>query len=505
MAADVKAAEFAAKLRDHPFVKNATTAASLLKRAPGTVTVDELRGLLNWTAANSAVLDMTGMTVTITDQVTLQDHPGIKGGTFIINSSSQRAGLLIRTTDNRTEARKTFILGSTFLVHAQHSSQAAVIYAVDGRHVVIDECKILGVKVGRAIYVRGTTSNPAAFTPKTIDPQILNTAEVAFDALVGDQPLPASGCCNVHVLRTQIYMNTQDGEAITFESTRVFAPQSSAREAWRVRNATATVTAPVSHCIVAECDITGGHYGVAAYGARLIWVGGCRLYRQVRGTSAQDTTQSFLTHGCDIFDPKSTAHHNAYGADQCRYAGTVVDTGRSNGEGLLQAYVGCGVVHFVHCNVLSHSETKALYMVYAGVGADVTVRDSYFMERQPHSITRGICVVETDWIDSTKAEQSRAFGGTNGELDKFLNKAIPTKLRVVDSQVLPLQPGMFAVIRPTSSKYGVARCELEYPRDYRSRLRVYSEAKTDIRVGVNFKLSGKLSYTNYSGYPLLPV
>lgn len=505
MATDVKAAEFAAKLRDHPFVKNAMSAAELLKRPPGTMTLDELRGLLNWTAANSAVLDMTGMTVTISSQVTLQDHPGIKGGTFLVNSSSERAGLLIRVTANRAEDRKTFILGSTFLVHAQHSSQAAVIYAVDGRHVVIDECKILGVKVGRAIYVRGTTSNPAAFTPKTIDPQMLNTAEIAFDALIGDQPLPASGCCNVHVLRTQIYMNTQDGEAITFESTRVFAPQGNARDAWRARNATATVTAPVSHCIVAECDITGGHYGVAAYGARLIWVGGCRLYRQVRGTSAQDTTQSFLTNGCDVFDPKSTAHHNAYGADQCRYAGSNVDTGRSNGEGLLQAYVGCGAIHFTHCDVLSHSETKALYMVYAGVGADVTVESCRLTERKPYSITRGLCVVETDWIDSTQAEQSRAFGGTKGELDKFLNKAIPTKMTVLNSQALPPQSGMFAIIRPTSPKYGAAPCELQYPRDYRSRLKVYSEAKTDIRVSVNFKLSGKPSYSPYSGYALLPV
>lgn len=505
MAADVKAAEFAAKLRDHPFVTNAMSAASLLKRTPGTMTIEEFRGLLNWTAANSAVLDMTGMTVTISSQVTLQDHPGIKGGTFLVNSSSERAGLLIRVTANRAEGQKTFILGSTFLVHAQHSSQAAIIYAVDGRHVVIDECKILGVKVGRAIYVRGTTSNPAAFTPKTIDPQMLNTAEIAFGALIDDQPLPASGCCNVHVLRTQIYMNTQDGEAITFESARVFAPQADARTAWRVRNATATVTAPVSHCVVAECDITGGHYGVAAYGARLIWVGGCRLYRQVRGTSAQDTTQSFLTHGCDVFDPKSTAHHNAYGADQCRYAGSNVDTGRSNGEGLLQAYVGCGVIHFTHCDVLSHSETKALYMVYAGVGADVTVSSCRLTERKPYSITRGLCVVETDWIDSTQAEQSRAFGGTKGELDKFLNTALPTKMSVINSQVLPPQPGMFAIIRPTSPKYGAAPCALQYPRDYRSRLKVYSATKTDIQVSVNFKISDKPSYSPYSGYTLLPV
>lgn len=506
MTADVKVAEFAAQLRDHPFVKNAKLATALLGRAPGgTVTVAELRTLLNQTAASSSILDMTGLTATIDDQVTLQDHPGIQGGTFLVGSSSQRAGLLIRTTANRAESQKTFILGSTFLVHTQHSSQAAVIYAVDGRHVVIDECKILGVKVGRAIYVRGTTSNPAVFTPKTIDPQTLNTATIAFAALIGDQPLPTSGCCNVHVLRTQVHMNTQDSEAITFESTRVFAPQSSARDAWRARNATATVTAPVSHCIVAECDITGGHYGVASYGARLIWVGGCRFYRQVRGTSAQDTTQSFLTHGCDIFDPKSTAHHNAYGADQCRYAGTTVDTGRSNGEGLLQAYVGCGVIRFSHCSVVTHSETKSLYAVYAGVGADVTFVSGTILEKTPGSITRGLCVVESDWIDTTKSPQSRAYGGTGGELDKFLNRSIPTKLRVVDSTLDPALNGMYAVVRPTSPKYGAARCEIEYPREHRSHLKVYSGTKTDIRVAVNFKLSGKPSYTPYSGYSLLPV
>ena len=63
MAADVKAAEFAAQLRNHQFVQNAKSAASLLGRAPGgTVTIAELRNLLNQTAATSSVLDMTGMT-----------------------------------------------------------------------------------------------------------------------------------------------------------------------------------------------------------------------------------------------------------------------------------------------------------------------------------------------------------------------------------------------------------------------------------------------------------
>jgi len=127
---------------------------------------------------------------------------------------------------------------------------------------------------------------------------------------------------------------------------------------------------------VAECDISGGHYGVAAYGAARIWVGGCRLYRQVRCTSAQDTTTGFLTYGCDTIDPKSTMHHNAYGAVNCRYAFTHGDTGRSNGEGLLQAYVRCPGTQFLDCTVNAHSQTSSLYAIYSG-GASACVVPSH--------------------------------------------------------------------------------------------------------------------------------
>lgn len=482
MTADVKAAEFAAQLRDHSFVKNAKSAATLLGRAPGsTMTIAELRTLLNQTAASASVLDMTGMTVTIDDQLTLQDHPGIMGGTFVVGSSTQRAGLLIRTTANRAESQVTFILGSTFLVHAQHSSQAAVIYALDGRHVLIDECKILGVKVGRAIYVRGTTANAAAFSPRYLNPVGNTTAALALNALKGVQALPASGCGAVHVLRTQIHMNSQDGEAITFEATRSFAPQSNARDAWRARNATAAVTAPVSHCIVAECDISGGHYGVAAYGARLIWVGGCRFYRQVRGTSAQDTTLMLHTYGCDVIDPKSTGHHNAYGAAMCIYLNSEVDTGRSNGEGLLQAYVGCGLTIFRDCKIKAHSETKSLYAVYSGVGSSVSALNGSVTGVYPDQFTRGVAVAESDWIDTTKSPQSRTFGGTGGELDKFLNAAKNTSLAFTMTGV-PRVKGSYAIIRPTSPKYSGARVAMEISSNDYYNLQVYSDSKNGISI-----------------------
>nr|DAV82705.1 MAG TPA: hypothetical protein [Caudoviricetes sp.] len=457
MAADVKAAEFAAQLRNHSFVQNAKSAATLLGRAPGsTLTIAELRTLLSQTAASASVLDMTGMTVTIDDQVTLQDHPGILGGTFIVSSSTQRAGLLLRNNARRDESQMTFILGATFLVHAQHSSQAAVIYALDGRHVLIDECKILGVKLGRAIYVRGTTAI-ARSSPSTYPVTTMNTAAIAYTTLKKPAFLEA-GCCDVHVLRTQIHMNSQDGEAITFEAGRSFAPQSSAREAWLARNATAIITAPVSICIVAECDISGGHYGVAAYGADRIWVGGCRLYRQVRCTSAQDTTAGFLTYGCDTIDPRSTMHHNAYGAVNCGYAFTQGDTGRSKGEGLLQAYVRCPGIQFMNCTVNAHSQTAALYAIYSGPASNVVAGKLTVHGEYKKQFTRGLAVVEADWIDNSKSPQSRTYGGTNGELNNFLRSDAAASLSVRDIVVdhdpnagYPI--GAFAVINPTPTVY----------------------------------------------------
>lgn len=484
MAADVKAAEFAAQLRNHQFVQNAKSAATLLGRAPGsTVTIAELRNLLNQTAATSSVLDMTGMTVTIDDQVTLQDHPGILGGTFVVSSSTQRAGLLLRNDAKRAEDKMTFILGATFLIHNQHSSQAAVIYAVDGRHVLIDECKILGVKVGRAIYVRGTTAIARA-APAAYPASSLSTAAVAY-ATIKKPAFPEAGSCNVHVLRTQIHMNTQDGEAITFESGRSFAPQSSAREAWLARSATAVITAPVSICIVAECDISGGHYGVAAYGAARIWVGGCRLYRQVRCTSAQDSTTGFLTYGCDTIDPKSTMHHNAYGATNCRYALTHGDTGRSNGEGLLQAYVRCPGIQFLDCTVNAHSQTSSLYAIYSGVASDVSATKLEVHGFYKKQFTRGLAVAESDWIDNSKSPQSRTYGGTNGELNNFLRSDAGTSLSVRDIQVdldpvNGYEPGTFAVICPTPT--------------------VFTKKFTDARLTVPLnQMNWCLGYTNDKG------
>jgi parallel beta-helix repeat protein len=220
----------------------------------------------------------------------------------------------------------------------------------------------------------------------------------------------------------QIDGNTSTGVAdgssgIDIGAVVDYAPYAGAVAAWKATFTASDAVYPTLNTQVINNVINGGYYGVSLSACRDCLVSGNRISNNVRNISVQNTSIRNTISENTCSDSVSSGIHLAYGSSNNLISANTIKTSRANGEGLLQAYVGCVDNVFMGNKVIADGASSPRWHIYCGIHSS---RNKFIDNEISGRCGRAYVAVESAWDNTISNPASRGFENV-AEINNFSN------------------------------------------------------------------------------------
>lgn len=317
----------------------------------------------------------------------------------------KRAGVLLRDKDTSTR-----IALPKVVAEGHFGGQEAIIYSYGVGRLHIHDTNISGVTKGACISIRAT-----------------KTAGVQ-DVLVEN--------CKLYSRASQLGDREQDdlktfGVSLNAEID-TGEPHVVPMQYWKTRHVAAGPYHAITSVVIRNNDIDGGYYAIGCSGVQGSVFDGNRMRNNMRGISLQDGSSYNVVTYNEVEDNISSGIHLAYGANGNAIRRNSITSARVQGEGQLQAYVGCSDNRFEGNTVTATSEHGAKYFAYCAVQSNGNVwEDNLFAG----NAARAYFGIESDWNRTLPQDYHRGYNTAEGT--DFMAGGDMHRISLIRNCVLP--------------------------------------------------------------------
>lgn len=294
--------------------------------------------------------------------------------------NTKREGFLIRNLSKPLEFEPKKVVSETTF-----KGQEAPFYIINQGNVAIRGAEISGIQYGHAISIRNTK-----------DGNECNLVRISR--------------CKIQARQVDERVNADERTtAIAVNGTLEFETgYSSPNRQYVGIHKSPRVAKPITNVIITNNDITGGYYAIELSGVHGGFIQSNYMTTNTRGISMQNGSASNEVRYNRILENISAAIHCAYGATGNVIEFNEIESGRAEGEGLLQAYVGSTGNIFrgnrIRCN--TDGDTRPKYMMYCAVDSGSNVFEANYLNGSAKNALIG---VESDWSNSINLPYHRSY------------------------------------------------------------------------------------------------
>lgn len=275
---------------------------------------------------------------------------------------TSRAGLLLKEQKGLTLRNLYIITQGDFPV------QEAGIYLHESQDILIENCTIIVHGSGCGITVRGGRN------------------------------ITIRNCLVIMPLKKDIDLRTM-GIQVTGTLPGV------QKDHWKRTGTTLAAPNSPTNVRVESCVVFGGYYGLGCSSVDTLVSHQNSFLNNMRGISIQDSSRNCTVSSCLIKDNISAGIHFAYGSYSSSASQNTVESRRAEGEGFLQAYVGCRDITF-QGNTLRATGEGPKYYLYTGVSST----GIQYLSNTIQGATRRAHVAADSWWDTRiKDPRHRSF------------------------------------------------------------------------------------------------
>lgn len=300
--------------------------------------------------------------------------------------NTKREGFLIRNLSKPLEFEPKKVVSETTF-----KGQEAPFYIINQGNVAILGAEISGIQYGHAISIRNTK-----------DGNECNLVRISR--------------CKIQARQVDERVNADERTtAIAVNGTLEFETgYSSPNRQYVGIHKSPRVAKPITNVIITNNDITGGYYAIELSGVHGGFIQSNYMTTNTRGISMQNGSASNEVRYNRILENISAAIHCAYGATGNVIEFNEIESGRAEGEGLLQAYVGSSGNIFrgnrISCNTAG--EIRPKYMLYCAVDSGSNVFEANYLNGSAKNALIG---VESDWSNSINLAYHRSYRASNDD------------------------------------------------------------------------------------------
>lgn len=287
-----------------------------------------------------------------------------------------------------------------------------------------DNCQVVGCTI-----VNGTSQNAADYAGIYL-PSFATSSTGAHDNLIANNYVEGD--------ETTGAIGGADGIAVS--GTSAFASgYTNITDQWKGSFTTPTTVNAAYNNHITGNVIIGGYYGVSLVESRYCTVVGNEIYSNIRNISLQSNCIANLIEGNSCRESNSSAIYLGFGASDNAVKSNKVYSTRAQGEGLLQAYIGCARNVFEG----NHTYTTGLsptYHIYAGIhGSGDVFKNNYV----GGTCSKAYIAVESAWDNGVANNAHRVFGSVDASTEDYANAA--TTDLVIEGNVVAGSSGVPAM------------------------------------------------------------
>jgi len=205
---------------------------------------------------------------------------------------------------------------------------------------------------------------------------------------------------------------------------------------WEVHKSTAPAKFRAKNTLISGNIIEGGYYGVGTVKAVNTTIENNTITNNIRSLSLQHDTNNSIVRNNNLSNPNSSSITLARGSSGNLIENNTINTNDSEGEAMLQAYLGCNNNTFRNNTVTtapnSRNGRSPRWMIYVAVHCNNNVFDNNTFTGTADFAYIG---VETGW-DSTIADTSHRAIYAGTETDNYASEGM-SGLQITNNMITP--------------------------------------------------------------------